>query len=252
MRTDAAASSVVIGVRLSPGIRLAPPLLLMLWPALIAAQVPGLHSTDPCSLPQAARNLFVSRQQPAGIEYLPAGLACRRSATEWTLLGHLQTLPTPDALTELVGRDPHYKWTVRDGVYVVRPVESWNDASHFLHKRVPSFEAEQNNLGGVLNAVATALAGFRVSGLETPRSGPPSPELLRRFSVHVRDGSMLDVLNTAVREHGALLWEVTYCKPQSGYEFATLSLRTFDQRGESVHTGWVDDTGRWREGCRSR
>jgi hypothetical protein len=122
--------------------------------------------------------------------------------------------------------DARYRWVETNGVLIVRPVDAWNDANHFLHRTVSVAIADQN-VGGALYAVLNAIGPSRFSGERTFNTLDAN----RQFSVSLNGTSVLEVLNAVVRTHGRLQWGVGYCQPQMRVEFARVLLHTFDGAG---------------------
>jgi hypothetical protein len=150
------------------------------------------------------------------------------------------------ALDRLVAFDPRYRWEFQDGVIVLRPADAWDNADDFLETRLPSFAVERATYMGAVTALVTPFAGMRITGEPGPN---PTEQELRRLSVSLRETTVLGALNAIVRQHGALTWEVNYCKPSARYEFAWFSFRTFDNGGGGVHTAVIDEKGTMRERC---
>ena len=112
-------------------------------------------------------------------------------------------------------------------MFVVRPIEAWNDRNHVLHRTISVAFTDQN-VGGALFALLTAIGPTRHIG--EPRTYN-APEMNRQFSVALETTSALDSLNAIVRTHGRLQWSVGYCQPQHRAEFAMVMLHTYDGGG---------------------
>jgi hypothetical protein len=176
-------------------------------------------------VPELASHVFKATLTPGGEEYLPGRCGNEKPVSPGESIS-LRGLTAREALDRLVQRDPRYRWVESDGVLIVRPVAAWNDPNAFLHRTVSVAFANQN-VGGALNAVLTAIGPTRFFGERTFNT----PEMDRTFTVSLDGTSVLDALNAVVRTHGRLQWLVGYCQPESRVEFATVMLHTFDQGG---------------------
>jgi hypothetical protein len=188
----------------------------------------------PCAVPGIAKRIARSVRASLGVEPVPEpcsydGKRPADPADELVLTGvSLRT-----AFDRLIELDPRYSWTEVDGVIVMRPLLAWNDRNHFLHRTIPSFNLDDQRMGGALDAIQTALGPWRF--IRNDQLAPRTPEGERRFSVALNATSIIEALNAVVREHGALWWDVRYCKPQARYEYATIQLNTFDGSGLGGH-----------------
>jgi hypothetical protein len=203
---------------------------------------------DPCGVPQGARVLLGIAGQVGGVEYLPSALLCKDSAHKAIQSISLNGHRVADTLDRLVAFDPRYRWAAQDGVVVMRPVEAWDASDHFFNKRVPMFSLNDMTLLGATHAFATILAGFPITGDLTSEEHRTN-QGLRRFSLSLTDTTPLTALNAIARQHGAAVWEVTYCKPEARYKFATISFRTFDGDAIGAHTATLDANGKMQEDC---
>jgi hypothetical protein len=205
-----------------------------------------------CAVPGIAARISKIILTPAGIEYAPDSCSemqpIARDAEKVTLRG----LTARQALDRLVQFDPRYHWVETDGVIVLRPLEAWADASHFLHRTSASFHLDAGNHAGALHAVQSALSGQSTTangdefGGRTPQGSVP-------ISVHLdRAVSAYEALNTIVRTHGALQWRVTYCFREARHEYATIWMDTFDGSGLGSHRGILDENDKGYDACRPR
>jgi hypothetical protein len=204
---------------------------------------PPLH---PCVVPELAGHVFESGSVPGGAEYLP-GRCGQIKATSLSERTNLMGLTVPQALNRLVQLDPRYRWVESDGVFVVRPLEAWNDRSHFLHRTISVAFTDQN-VGGALFALLTAIGPTRHIG--EPRTYN-TPEMNRQFSVALGTTPALNALNAVVRTHERLKWSVSYCQRQHRVEFAMVMLHTYDGGGlggQPVGT-LTDESGRSYDPC---
>jgi hypothetical protein len=185
--------------------------------------VSGLH---PCLVPELAGHVFEAALIPGGSEYLP-GRCADVKATRLSERITLRGLTVPEALNRLVQLDARYRWVETDGIFVVRPLESWNDETHFLHRTISVAFTDQN-VGGALHALLTAIGPTRWGPEHRTYN---TPDMNRYFSVALDRTSVLDALNAVVRRHGRLQWSVGYCQPQRKVEFARFMLHTYDGGG---------------------
>ena len=162
---------------------------------------------------------------PAGIEFVPGDCGYRhvgRSANRQSLQG----LSIREALDQIVQWDPRYQWQLRDGVISFRPVAAINRPDHFLHTATGNLELVEEDLDGALQAV-TAILGANFRGRHPART----PLEDKRFSTALSSVSAVAALDAVARAHGAMWWEVRYCKPEVSRRYATVMLVTFDKGG---------------------
>jgi hypothetical protein len=185
-----------------------------------------------CGVPGIARRIAESSGIPAGIESVPA---CRdldpQPPPRWqaepiTFLG----MTVAHALDRLMTLDPRYRWTETDGVIIVRPLEAWTDAKHFLATPVSDFGFTDQAIGNVTNLVAEAWRGdpLKLSPLEAAGS---TPEANLHFSLAPRTTSIVEAMTAIVRAHGSMVWTISYCRPARKAEYASFSFMTFDHGG---------------------
>lgn len=210
----------------------------------------GLPLT-PCAVPALAARIAGVVGAPAGIEHLP--VSCTYDRSRSSHLNERLTLSgvtVGEALDRLVELDPRYRSVDADGVIVVRPLLAWVNADHFLHRTVPSFVVSDQNLGGALSVVLTALGPWNFGS--GSGHGLPTAEGQRRFSVTLNATSILEALGAVVRAYGALRWEITYCQPPARYEHATMWLKAFDGSALGGHAVFLrDQNGRLYSPCSS-
>jgi hypothetical protein len=216
---------------------------VMLTVAGVRAQPP---LPDPCAVPQRVKNILTDIRAVGGIEYLPSAGLCRYSTYSATASFDFRGGGVRAALDRLVAFDPRYRWEYQSGVIVLRPADAWANPDDFLETQLPSFAIEETTFMAAISALATPLAGFKLSGDVGPN---PTEQEARRFSLSLKDTTVLAVLNAIVRRHGALTWEVNYCKPSARYEYAHFAFRTFDGHGGGIHTAVLDRNGAMREAC---
>jgi hypothetical protein len=164
----------------------------------------------PCQIPSAALQIARSLGLPGGVEGLPERCPHPRApppnVSERLSLGGMTAREAMDALVRI---DSHYRWVESGGVLVLRPVDAWDGANHFLHRTVASFGFSDANVNGAVSAVQKALGPWRFA----PAERPTTEFGARRFSLTLGATSILEALSAVVRAHGALSWHVTYCQP---------------------------------------
>lgn len=118
-----------------------------------------------------------------------------------TELAVLPARTARQALADWARLDPRYEWRDVDGVPVIRPQQAWSDRGDLLNRRVGPIEWRDVTMLQFLLRVA-ALMGQRLDddSVEQYRK--------RRFSVTVRSGRVIDVLNGAARNAGTFSWVV--------------------------------------------
>jgi len=195
----------------------------------------------PCAVPTMAVQLARSAGIPAGIESVsdcahgdPA--PPRNLPPTITFLGKT----VAEALDELIALDPRYRWTESDGVILVRPLDAWNDAHHFLHETIVDFGFENQNIVGASVLLAQAMQGrpFRPPTIDTQGRTEQGD---RHFSMAPRTSSIVGLMNDVVRANGSMYWTINYCRPLRDREHASFMLWTFDRSG--FGTGPLQMTG---------
>jgi hypothetical protein len=209
---------------------------------------PPLHQ---CAVPELAGRVFDTLSTIGGLEYLP-GRCTTASAPAQTPSGSgrvsLKGLTASEALDRLVEADSRFRWTIVDGVMVIRPIDAWRDPDHFLNRTV-SLVFTNQNVGGALYALLNAIGP---SQFRTERDHTfATAEANRPFSVSVNGSSTLAALNAVIRAHGGLKWGVGYCQPQRRVEFARIFLHTFDSAGIAGQpaAGQSDGNGGSQDPC---
>jgi len=119
--------------------------------------------------------------------------------------------------------EPRYRWEADGGVVNVLPAESLP----LLDVRVGEFRAENLNVKEMLAALEktpdfkAGLAAHRITEPKPPKDGGfifggfagRVVEPAKRFSVHVRDATVREVLNEIVRQDGCAVWSYREWKP---------------------------------------
>jgi hypothetical protein len=189
---------------------------------------PPLHH---CAVPELAGRVFDMVSTVGGVEYLPGRCSTVSTPGPPAAGGgrvNLKGLTPREALDHLVESDPRFRWTMVDGVVVIRPVDAWRDPDHFLNRTV-SLAFTNQNVGGALYALLNAIG---LSQFKTERDHTfATAEANRAFSLSLTSSSTLAALNAVVRAHGGLKWGVGYCQPQRRVEYARIFLHTFDSAG---------------------
>lgn len=203
----------------------------------------------PCRVPALAFLLARSLRVAVGIESVPEDCSGARQPgvrvpDDVVLTG----LTVGDALNRLIQLDPRYTWTEADSVIVIRPIDAWQDRSHFLHQTFPVFRVEDERLPRALYVIQRALSGDPLHGPYNVAAMTANED--RRLTVHLNAASALDALNATVRAHGGSGWWVRYCQPAARYEFATLRFFTFDDGGIGSHANTRREDGSSFDACR--
>jgi hypothetical protein len=136
------------------------------------------------------------------------------------------------ALDAFVAMDSRYRWKDVDGVFVVRTAAAWDNPRGALNQRVhdvhwhelhvlPAFDRLAHLL--YPNDPRTYFEGIRDTGN-------------RSFDVDVADGTILDVLDAAVRADGELGWWVAYGSVSDRQRFSL----TLGHYGNGPTAGWPE------------
>ena len=182
-----------------------------------------------CTIPRLARRIAEDLKVPAGIEVLPGQCVGPRRVREAVML---TGMTLAEAMDRAISEDPRYWWTLTDGVLVIRPLQAWGEREHFLHRTLTSFEIENRNLDGITQLVRQVLADRPVS--DQPDRVINTEEGDRRLSLELSGTSIYDTLNAIVRAHGALTWQLSYCREPALQHLSMVVLRTFDGAGVST------------------
>ena len=202
----------------------------------------------PCAVPAVVTRIARAMRVPLGLEPVPELCVAAKPAREQVEELALTGLSVRAALDRLVELDPRYQWLEADGVLVMRPLAAWNDRDHFLHRTLPSFRVRNQNVGGALDALMTALGPYRFGGGQQMASRTAEGD--QHFSISLGATSILEAFNAVARTHGALWWTVRYCQLQARYEFATLYLNTFDGSSLGSHAIFLrHDDGKTHDPC---
>ena len=200
----------------------------------------------PCGAAAAVMGIAHDVNIAAGIEYLPDCSWDRPHtydpAIEPLLLG---TLTVEQAMTRLVTADPRYRWAMSDGVLVMRPVTAWADRDHFLNQSAGRFGFAEQNMHGALHYLKLAF-GQRSHPSEIPGRTPQGDQ---KFTVKPQTTSLIGALDAVVRAHGAMQWEIMYCRPEVRMVNAKLWLRTTDRSGFGALFYHFGADGRHFSGC---
>ncbi|MFN2447413.1 MAG: hypothetical protein ABR606_17740 [Vicinamibacterales bacterium] len=84
-------------------------------------------------------------------------------------------------------------------------------------------------MGAALDGIGEAI--WRRQGPSMSELGMRTEQGARRFTVQIGTTQILDALNAAAREHGAMQSFVRYCQPYAREEFASLHFTTLDHDG---------------------
>lgn len=110
----------------------------------------------------------------------------------------LAGLTVREALDVLVAHDPRYGWEERTGIIVLRPSSLAGDPEDLLNRRIAAVKGSRVDLNGVLARVTA-------SGSEQGGSVRPAIDS-RLFAIDAPSGTILDVLVSAARAHGGVMW----------------------------------------------
>jgi hypothetical protein len=135
-----------------------------------------------------------------------------------------------DALDGFLRMDPRYEWRDVSGVFVVRSRAAWADAHGTLTLPVHDIDWQDVDTVGAFNRIARLLYP---NAVHDPFDGVP-PSRTRVFSVQLREGTILDLLNAVARADGQLGWSVLYGTPASAKRFAL----TLGHYGNGPTFGW--------------
>jgi len=183
-----------------------------------------------CTVPGAVAGLARQLHLRAGVEYLPVDCQLHwRNGTRQVESVNLRGLTIGDALRTLSALDPRYRWVETDGVIVMRPLEAWADPKNLLNYAAGSFELDDVNFGGALDAVVSALTGEQHSTAAS--LAERTEQGARRFSVRAGATSAVAALDAIVRQHGNAWWEVRLGVFQQTQLVPMIWVRTHDGSG---------------------
>lgn len=135
-----------------------------------------------------------------------------------------------EALDAFVRLDSRYEWRVAGGMYIVRTRSAWNDATSVLNQPVPDVDWPDTSVIPAFERLARLLypddTSPLYSGLIVKNDRP--------FSVRVRGGRVLDLLNAIALADGELGWSVRYGRPSDLIQFEL----TIGHYGVGLTHGW--------------
>lgn len=138
----------------------------------------------------------------------------------------LSGLTVREALNRLTMLVAGYRWEEREGIAVVRPSEAWGDSADPLNFQVSPF-----NVANVrINEVIQTALGFPAS------NRAESGRLIdRRIFVSFHGGTLLDALNSAIRNHQAAGWSAGVAYPsRSKPAVFSVTLIAFDRSSSFI------------------
>jgi hypothetical protein len=183
-----------------------------------------------CTVPGVVAGLARRFHFPAGIEYLPVDCQLYwRNAPRSNESVNLRGLTIRDALRKLSALDSRYRWVDTDGLIVMRPLEAWADPKNMLNYTTGSFELDEVNFGGALDAVVSALTGTQHSTAAS--LAERTEQGARRFSVRAGATSVVAALDAIVRQHGNAWWEVRLSAVPPNGLGPVIWIRTHDGSG---------------------
>jgi hypothetical protein len=182
-----------------------------------------------CDVPAIARVLSAALTIPFGIEHVPGKCEAGSGAVAFRAAG----MTVAQVLDRAIEIDPRYGWAEDNGVIVVRPVEAWNSADHFLHRGVESFDYDDLNIGfahGLVNLMLGHGPYRTERALLSRKESSPEPDY--RFAVRLKGlTNSLSVLNAIGRAHGRMNWEIDYCQPKVMRDLAMIHFITWPAGG---------------------
>jgi hypothetical protein len=188
-----------------------------------------------CELPDIALLIAGAVGVPAGVERVPG--PCQPPRRDPNDTGERERVflagtTVGDAMKALLALDPQYRWVDADGVLLVRPIAAWADTEHFLHATLPSFAIANEHMAGAMDIWRSAVSGGRAHE-DLRQRGMRTAEGSRLFEIPPTGAiSAIEALDAIVRAHGALSWDVAYCKSQIAPRYASLWLQTLEPNGD--------------------
>jgi hypothetical protein len=174
-------------------------------------------------LPSSPENFRDTLASIAAVTGVPIGFETVMDDEPGSRLGSfnhsLRGMTLAQALDLTVAMDTRYAWRERRGVIHVRPKEAFDDARHFLNRRVERFDLR--------DAIALH-ATFEVHRIFRPdceirhkiysnereaflADQPPAER--RGVTVSLTNVSVLDILDAVIKTHGELHWNLMYRVP---------------------------------------
>jgi hypothetical protein len=174
-------------------------------------------------------------EEVAGVPLVSDGDLTKIPLSERTdLIG----LSVGDALNALVSADPRYRWREQDGVILIRPVEAWTDPAHFLNRRLNGFRLRDSTASDVARFIYAQLSVEVIYGEGGQKGDPlrqdPDVGLEKRLAFDVPPGTMIEALNSVVRDHGGLGWMVHYAHAPADIGTSCIRFITFDGKFKGV------------------
>jgi hypothetical protein len=136
------------------------------------------------------------------------------------------------ALDAFVTLDPRYEWRDMNGVFVMRTRGAWTSRRDVLNRPVGDVDWRDLDVLAAFNRVARLLYPASPHDAFEGMTGTRD----RPFSVHVSEGTLLDVLDAAVRSDGELGWAVAYGMAPSPTRF----ILTLGHFGTGPTLGWPE------------
>jgi hypothetical protein len=186
---------------------------------------------DPCEVQAFANWIAMLAQIPNGFEAASSPRDCQGTPS-----GNFPPRPAPAisvraAFDRLVAEAPGYAWRVEGGVVVMRPIAAWADRSNILNTQVPTYQSFAQE---VREAFHTISAPFAPRSLLSPwQNGPVT--LGVPLDVAFSGGTLLDALNTLVRNNPRLSWSVGYCVDDVTRTLA-IAVRDYERKRTNLHT----------------
>lgn len=162
-------------------------------------QPPRAGSTERL-LQQIAREAGI----PFGFEWtrepLPDSVAEPSSNT-------LSQMTVEQALDAVVQADPRYAWRELDGVLVIRPRAAWTDPHHPFNRPIGTLDVRGTNPLAVLIQVRAWM--YPDASVRPAWQMPLAPAT---FDLHVKDATVLQVLDATVKTAGDVYWCLSYAE----------------------------------------
>jgi len=138
----------------------------------------------------------------AAAAHVPMGFESQGAADAADLNVRASGRPLRAVLDAIVAADPRYEWRDEAGVAVLRPATAWTDRDDYLYRSAPAIRFDDVGASDALQLVV-ALFGQDLHASQRSTLGD-----IKRFTLDVPAGTVLDALNAIVRAHGALAWGI--------------------------------------------
>ncbi len=140
----------------------------------------------------------------------------------------LAGLTVHEALDTLVAQDSRYRWEERSGTVVIRPIGLAASADDALNQPIAGVRGDRLRLDDVLAHVTEV-----VQGKVAPATSPASRDS-KEFALDVSSGTVLDLLVSAARAHGGVMWSVPDGARGPDQDGFSLGFQTFAGAGRGT------------------